>query len=123
VKKYYLIRDHLNVENLLSPRQFGFRQGCSTDQLVFQLSNLFKIMMTKKESKFISIAALDIKKAFDSVNHLLLLDKLNTVFYFQPKATLLLENHLSNRYQSLKYDHIISSKKLVSTGVPLGSIL
>jgi hypothetical protein len=63
------MRNYLEERMLLGARQFGFRVGCSTDQLIFQLTNLFKIKMTNKASKFISIAALAIKKAFDSVNH------------------------------------------------------
>ena len=69
------------------------------------------------------MAALDITKAFDSVNHGLLFQKLNNYFDFNESACLLIQNYLSNRSQRLKCNNITSTDKLVSTGVPQGSVL
>ena len=108
---------------LFNSRQFGFRKHCSTDQLVFQLCNMLKLKLSEKESKFATVAALDIKKAFDSVNHQKLLQKCNSMFNFNISSTLLLKNYLSHRTQHLKYKNIISSAAKVTTGVPQGSVL
>ena len=117
------MRNYLENNELIGARQFGFRPGCSTDLLIFQLTNLLKLKMSKKESKYASLAALDTKKAFDCVNHSLLLYKLNNYFLFDKSAYLLLQNYLTCRVQSLKYDSHISSKLPVYTGVPQGSVL
>ena len=117
------INHHLSLHVLIGSRQFGFRSGCSTDQLLFQLTNKFKQLLSKKESKFLSIASLDIKKAFDSVNHNLLLTKLNTFFNFESSATLFIKDYLSNRFQSVKCNNTISQLRPVQAGVPQGSIL
>lgn len=117
------IRSFIEDHKLIHNRQFGFRPGCSTDQLVFQLIAKLKLMTSQKSSKFISAAALDIKKAFDCVNHKLLLKKCNLLFNFDTSASLLLQDYLNNRHQLLKYDNTFSSLKNISTGVPQGSIL
>jgi hypothetical protein len=117
------IQEHLEQNKLINNRQFGFRAGCSTEQLIFQLINKIKSMLSKKESKYATIAALDIKKAFDSVNHSLLVKKLNDSFMFGSTARKLIENYLSNRIQFLKYLNCISPAKTITTGVPQGSVL
>ena len=62
---------------------------------------------------------MDLSKAFDSVNHELLLDKMQAInvdrFWF--------DNYLANRTQSVKIDTHISSKMEIEFGVPQGSIL
>jgi retron-type reverse transcriptase len=117
------IRNHIQASKLISDRQFGFRKQCSTDQIIFQLINKFQLDLQNKESKCITVAALDIKKAFDSVNHNLLLFKLNTMFSFNISSILLLQNYLTNRTQLLKCNELISTKRFVITGVPQGSVL
>ena len=69
------------------------------------------------------MAALDIKKAFDCVNHKLLIFKLNTLFNINESATKLFDNYLTNRSQILKCNNLYSSERSVSTGVPQGSVL
>ena len=58
------IRGHIFSSELLSSRQFSFPAGCSTDQLVYQLYHLIKHKLSQRNSKFVSVAALDIKKSF-----------------------------------------------------------
>ena len=117
------IRGHIQLYDLLNSRQFGFRPSCSTDQLVFQIYSKFKTMLAKPNSRYITISSLDIKKAFDSVNHRLLIHKLHTFFNFQTSASKLLTSYLCNRKQSLKCNTVISKSQSVVTGVPQGSVL
>ena len=117
------IRTYIEVHNLLSCRQFGFRENCSTDQLVFQLINKLKLKLSSKPTKYATVAALDIKKAFDCVNHSKLLHKCNNLFSFNANSTLLLKNYLMNRSQAVKYNNIVSDFANILTGVPQGSVL
>ena len=91
--------------------------------MIFQLNKKFKSVLLKQDSKYISIASLDVKKAFDSVNHLLLIHKLNNIFHFNVSATKLIQNYLSNRTQYLKCNNILSRSGNINTGVPQGSVL
>ncbi len=72
------------------------------------------------DSKMISLLSLcDLSKAFDSVNHNILLNKcakLNVDAFW-------LNSHLANRTQSAKLNNTVSGKGNVKFGVPQGSIL
>ena len=61
-------------------------------------------------------------KAFDTLDHFILLDKLN-YYGIRGVAKNLLHSYLSNRYQYVDLNGSISSTKVVDTGVPQGSIL
>lgn len=117
------IRAYIFGNNLLHSRQFGFRNGASTDQLVLQLITKFKLMLAHPSSNFITVAALDISKAFDCVNHEILSAKLTDLFGFDTSALNLVNSYLSNRAQRLKVNNVISQPAVVATGVPQGSIL
>ena len=56
------IRDYVEANALISSRQFGFRTGTSTDQILLQLVNKIRHLLTLENSKFVTLAALDIKK-------------------------------------------------------------
>ena len=65
---------------------------------------------------------LDLKKAFDTVNHDILLKKLE-YYGFRGKSMTLLKSYLSNRSQITKLGENSSSKLNINIGVPQGSIL
>jgi len=65
---------------------------------------------------------LDLKKAFDTVHHDILLTKLNH-YGVRGGALNLLKDYLSNRNQAVKLNNQISSLKSINFGVPQGSIL
>ena len=114
------LTEHMKNNNILNDRQFGFRKDNSTTYLMLELFDY--IYNSKEKGKRPAIIFLDIKKAFDTVNHDILLKKLKhygingTVFkWFQ--------SYLSNRYQSTKLGKRISIELLILWGVPQGSIL
>ena len=65
---------------------------------------------------------LDLKKAFNTVNHNIQLQKLNS-FNISPIAIRWFEDYLSGRMQSVKYMGVKSTKLEITCGVPQGSIL
>ena len=117
------IRDYIDIHGLIASRQFGFRKGVSTDQIILQLVDKIRNLINQPSSKFVTLAALDVKKAFDCVHHLTLKNKLKDRFNFSQTATNLIQNYLSNRQQIMKVNGTISPKTMVSTGVPQGSVL
>lgn len=80
-------------------------------------------MISKPESKFVTLSALDIRKAFDCVNHKILLTKLSQKFNFHNNAFNLIQNYLVDREQAMKVNGHISDCQKVLTGVPQGSVL
>lgn len=108
---------HLEGNHLLNSTQHGFRAALSTESALLTLSNkLFKNI----DNGNISLVTLcDLSKAFDSVNHQILLNKLKELridtFWFS--------NYLRDRTQSVRIDKHISDKLDVSYGVPQGSVL
>ena len=65
---------------------------------------------------------LDLSKAFDTLDHNILLNKLKH-YGIRGEALTFFNNYLSNRKQFVDYDNISSSYLPISTGVPQGSIL
>ena len=121
--EYFVNQDLLNYINensILNERQFGFRKDNSTMYLMLELFD--KIYSSKESGKMPAILFLDIKKAFDSVNHKILLKKLE---HYGIKGNVLkwFENYLSCRYQSTRLGTKISIALLILWGVPQGSIL
>ena len=111
---------YMNDNKLFSIEQYGFRTGHSTELAALHLVNdLTKQMDTGKVPTNIYI---DLSKAFDTLDHSILLDKLN-YYGIRGVAYNLLHSYISNRYQYVDFNGSISSTKVVDTGVPQGSIL
>ena len=77
------------VENL-----FGFRKGTATEDTIFKITN--EILNALNNKTMAGIIFCDLEKAFNSVNHDLLLSKL-PFCGISGKAKLLLESYLQNR--------------------------
>ena len=71
----------------------------------------------------IDVVYFDFSKAFDSVNHDILLDKLKNQFSIDGRLLKFLANYLKNRTQAVALDGKLSVPKPVLPGVPQGSIL
>ena len=63
----------------------------------------------------------DMKKAFDLVDHEILLDKLN-IYNFHENYIKWLKSYLSERIQQVEYNNIKSSSRIIKYGVPQGSV-
>ena len=119
----FQMREYLENNKLISERQFGFRSGTSTDQILLQLVNKIRHLLTQENSRSVTLSALDIKKAFDCVNHNILLTKMQHLLNFSSSAISFIKNYLTNRVQAMKANGVLSTTKSVFTGVPQGSVL
>ena len=79
--------------------------------------------MNIDNGKMNSVVFLDIKKAFDTVNHEILLQKLSSCYGIKDQELMFFQSYLYNRTQSCNINGKMSSYKLVIHGVPQGSIL
>ena len=113
------LRD-LSDNNLLTPHQSGFRKGYSTNTVLVFLSNYLLTNMDK--GRLTGIVCLDIRKALDSVNHRLLLDKLK-LYGITGQALSWFESYLVHRAQCTSLLGKKSDVLKLKSGVPQGSIL
>jgi len=74
------------------------------------------------QGKVIGTVFLDLRKAFDLVDHKILVHKLK-LYHFSDKAHKLLESYISNRKQTVYVGNIQSELMDITSGVPQGSIL
>ena len=101
-------------------KQFGFQPKNSTEQPVLDLK---EHIIEQCNKKLVScILFLDLKKAFDSVSHKILLKKME-YYGVRGVALKLFESYLSNRKQLTKIDDCASALDLIEWGVPQGSVL
>ena len=117
---YSRIVSYIDKHNLLYHLQFGFRQQHSTTDALIYLNNV--ILKGFDCGKITLGVFLDFSKAFDCVNHSILLKKL-LKYGIRGIAYDLLKDYLLNRKQYVFYNGYSSSTELITCGVPQGSIL
>lgn len=113
---------HLEKNNLLSERQFGFRKHHSTEQMLLTLLETWLTKLDSSTPCYISAISIDVSKAFDSINHSILLKMLPS-FKLTQSTTALIESYLSNRSQVVRIDNLFSNPGSIVSGVPQGSVL
>ena len=91
------MRDFIEKRSLLYSSQYGFRQAHSTQHAILDIVETIQTNMDKK--LFSCGIFIDLKKAFDAVNHNILLDKLN-YYGFCGIINQWLSSYLSNRTQT-----------------------
>ena len=117
---YNRLIDFIEKHHLLYQFQFGFRKNHSTFMALVIL--LEKITEALDNSQFGICILIDFRKAFDTVEHNILLEKLNH-YGIRGNALQWFNCYLSNRYQYVNYNNTSSDMKLITCGVPQGSIL
>lgn len=119
-----LIHDRLHnfftEHNVISEHQFGFRKKFSTEMaLAVTIDNITSKL--DKKQKVIGLF-LDLKKAFDTVDYNILIQKLDH-YGIRGNTLHLLKDYLNNRKQTVKLNNTMSQALTVECGVPQGSIL
>lgn len=106
--------------NLLYNYQFGFLPGRSTTHAILHFT--CKVMEAFENNQYASGIFLDLSKAFDTLDHNILLDKLN---HYGIRGTVLqwFKSYLADRHQFVVINNINSVSKPIKCGVPQGSIL
>ena len=117
---YVRLESFFNKYNILSENQYGFMKNKDTKQAVLKVVNNILPGFIKKNYSICVFA--DFSKAFDTVNHKLLLQKLYK-YGIRGNAHNLLKSFLSNRYQYVEINAHASEKLPIDIGVPQGSCL
>ena len=114
------LNQFLELHSIIYPNQFGFRAGCSTTHSL--ISIIETINKTIEEKKFGCGVFIDLKKAFDTVNHTILLQKLDH-YGIRNEALSWFESYLTDRKQFVSLNGVNSETLTVTCGVPQGSVL
>lgn len=114
------LSEYLEKNKLLNINQFGFWRNFSTHKAIGTL--LTQIYSNINELNYSKLCYIDLKKAFDTVSHDVLLNKLESVGVHGHKLNWF-RNYLSERTQMMKVNDALSGEGRVRCGVPQGSTL
>ena len=117
---YSRLYNYFSSRNILSDDQFGFRKGHSTSQAIHHSINILKEALRKK--KHVMGIFIDLSKAFDTLDHEILLKKLEQCG-IRGTAHNLIRSYLSGREQQTSVLGELSTSSKIIYGVPQGSVL
>jgi hypothetical protein len=114
------IQEYFDTFNLFYNSQYGFRPNHSTELAALEVVD--EILTQMDNMKIPLNLYLDLSKAFDSLNHHILLSKLK-YYGFETVSLNLMRSYLENRKQLVSFNETNSDFLPITTGVPQGSIL
>ena len=117
---YNRVYNYLTDNNLLFHKRFGFRKGHSFDHALIKLID--SIYDSFNQNKYALGVFIDLSKAFDTADHNILIDKLNS-YGIKNNSLKWFSSYLSNRKQFIQAGAIKTSSLDIIRGVPQGSIL
>ena len=115
---YNRLRSYCEKNGISS--QYGFRDNCSTQHAILDILNKIQ---SKIDAKLFSCGIfIELKKAFDTLHHSILLHKLNH-YGVRGIINTWFSSYLSKRSQSTQIGSTVSNKEEIVCGVPEGSVL
>lgn len=111
---------YLNKISFVNNNQFGFTKGKSTEDALVKVSDL--IYSSFNDSKKVTGIFIDFKKAFDTVNHDILLNKMHAIG-IRGVALDWFRSYLTGRSQRVRVAECVSQPLPITLGVPQGAVL
>ena len=112
----------LHIHDIIYKHKYGFRAGHCTSHPVLHLSEkIYSALNQKPSAKTITIF-IDLKKAFDTVDHKILLSKMEH-YGIRNTSNKWFANYLNDREQFVAINGVESQKVQMVCGVPQGSVL
>lgn len=117
IKKFLI--NYLDSKSIISLEQFGFRHGLSTFDALITFNE--KIYTTLDSQNSLLGIFIDFTKAFDTVNHDILLQKLN---HYGIRGIIQdwFRDYLTNRMQTVRFLNHTSTPQQIKYGIPQGSV-
>ncbi len=112
---------YFSNNSLLSKFQSGFQPKHLTLSALIQMCD--DLLKNMDNGEINCVVFLDVRKAFDSINHEILIDKMRNLFGIIGIQLKWFESYLNNRVQQYMINGKLSSQKTITCGVPQGSIL
>lgn len=114
------LQTFLITNNIISDTQYGFVDKSNTNVACINLVDFIQSGLEKE--RLVSALFIDLSKAFDSINHSLLLSKLKKMGLCDTSLKLF-QTYLIDRKQFVEIEGVSSEKSIIRSGVPQGSIL
>ena len=115
------ISDHINKYSLLELNQSAYRKLHNTETALLKIYNDLLISADKKKVSILVL--LDLSAAFDTLDHSVLLDRLNVSFGLSGTVLEWFRSYLVGRTQSVIINDVTSEPRTLLYGVPQGSVL
>lgn len=115
------ILKYVSQRNLINDFQYAYRDGYSTSAMLLSMTETVRESLN--DDKTCVMVSLDLTKAFDRLNHCILITKLKQKFGFSIMACRLIYSYLRGRFQYVSVNDIDSDIIPVRSGVPQGSVI
>jgi len=115
------IHNYLSQYDLYTKFQSAYRQYHSTETALLRVHNDILTSIDRKEE--VILVLLDLSAALDTIDHSILLNRLETRYGIKGLALNWFKSYLEGRSQSVCVDNILSEPSELICGVPQGSVL
>ena len=115
------IDDHLKDNKLHEEHQSAYRKFHSTETALLKVQN--DILQSLDQNKAVVLVMLDLSAAFDTIDHSTLVLRLENLFGIKAKPLKWISSYLSDRYQTVSINGVLSKPVLMKFSVPQGSVL
>ena len=115
------LEQHISNNNLHDPFQSAYRASHSTETALLKVSN--DVLSSIDKGKCIVLASLDLSAAFDTVDHSILLSRLETTYGIKATALQWFRSYLMKRQHRVSIKSSLSKPFMLTCGVPQGSVL
>ena len=113
--------NYLEAHNLMPTMQSAYRKHHSTETTLLRVTN--DILRAIDRRQDVVLVLLDLSAAFDTIDHTILMERLESYFGFSKQTLSWFRSYLENRRQSIIIGDQISTPSALHYGVPQGSIL
>ena len=115
------LQEHLQNNNLVELHQSAYRKGHSVETAVLSVMDC---LLSKADEKLVSLVALlDLSAAFDTLDHSILTERLDATFGVRGIVLDWFDSYVSERFQSVSVNKLLSDPSPLLYGVPQGSVL
>jgi hypothetical protein len=114
------LNEHMSAHSLREPLQSAYRPGHSIETALVKVFD--DILCAVDSKKCVLLVLLDMSAAFDTIDHNIMLQRLQLLFGISGQALEWLKSYFDSRTQSVSINNCCSSPTALKYGVPQGSV-